>query len=106
MTQQELYTVLESTSYPVAYRSFVTSQQPPFIVYYFVASDDFYADGINYKRFSAWNIGLYTLHKNPSAEIAIETALSEAGIAWIKSEAWIESEDLLQVLYEIEIMEE
>ena len=105
MSMQKLYTALSGTDIPVAYRSFITSQTPPFIVYLYSSSDDFYADDENYVQVGNWQVELYTETKDVTSEQTVENALREAGFTWAKYEAWLNEEDLLQVLYLIQDVE-
>ena len=49
------------------------------------------------------DIELYTDLKNPDLEETIEAVLLKHGIFYGKSETWIESEKLYEVLYETEV---
>ena len=44
-------------------------------------------------------IELYTDKKEPATELRLETVLDNAGIFYNKTETWIESEKLYEVLY-------
>ena len=46
---------------------------------------------------------LYTDRKDPDAEQNVETALDAAGIFYNKTETWIDSEKLYEVLYTFEM---
>ena len=46
---------------------------------------------------------IYTDRKDPGAEALVETVLDDAGIFYNKSEAWIQSEKLYEVLYSMEL---
>ena len=105
MSIQKLYTALSGAGMPVAYRSFITPQTPPFIVYLYSGSDDFYADNENYVQVGNWQVELYTQTKDISSEQTVEKALKEAGFTWAKYEAWLDEEDLLQILYLIQSVE-
>ncbi len=65
-------------------------------------SDNFSADGRVYLKVSVVHIELYTDEKSPAAEEALENLLSEYGIFYDKTEVWIESESLYEVLYTFE----
>jgi len=105
MSMQKLYTALSATGISVAYRSFITPQTPPFIVYLYSSSDDFYADDENYVQVGNWQVELYTETKDVTSEQTVENALREAGFTWAKYEAWLDEEDLLQILYLIQSVE-
>ena len=79
------------------------SQDPPFICYLLPSSDNFSADGRVYFRISEVRIELYTDRKDPGAEALVETVLDDAGIFYNKSEVWIQSEKLYEVLYSMEL---
>ena len=105
MTLEELAEMLEKTGFPFAYDHFAEgeSPNPPFICYLLPGSDNFAADGRVYFRISEVRIELYTDRKDPGAEALVETVLDDAGIFYNKSEAWIQSEKLYEVLYSMEL---
>ena len=105
MTLEELARMLEKTGFPFAYDHFAEgeSTDPPFICYLLPGSDNFAADGRVYFRISEVRIELYTDRKYPGAEALVETVLDDAGIFYNKSEAWIQSEKLYEVLYSMEL---
>ena len=105
MTLEELARMLEKTGFPFAYDHFAEgeSTDPPFIFYLLPGSDNFAADGRVYFRISEVRIELYTDRKDPGAEALVETVLDDAGIFYNKSEAWIQSEKLYEVLYSMEL---
>ena len=78
------------------------SPPPPFVVYLYPQTHNFSADGIVYFPVNAVNIELYTAKKDPEMEKKLERLLSEAGIFYEKSEVWIASERLYEVLYRFE----
>ena len=49
------------------------------------------------------NIELYTDTKDPSVEQKVESVLDANGIFYDKTEVWIESEKLYEVLYQFEL---
>lgn len=105
MTLEELARMLEKTGFPFAYDHFAEgeSTDPPFICYLLPGSDNFAADGRVYFRISEVRIELYTDRKDPGAEALVETVLDDAGIFYNKSEAWIQSEKLYEMLYSMEL---
>ena len=105
MTLEELAWMLEKTCFPFAYDHFAEgeSPDPPFICYLLPGSDNFSADGRVYFRISEARIELYTDRKDPGAETLVETVLDDAGIFYNKSEVWIQSEKLYEVLYSMEL---
>ena len=105
MTLEDLAGMLEKTGFPFAYDHFAEgeSPDPPFICYLLPGSDNFSADGRVYFRISEVRIELYTDRKDSGAEALVETVLDDAGIFYNKSEAWIQSEKLYEVLYSMEL---
>ncbi len=104
MTIETLDTLLKGIGYPVAYMAFQEPLTPPCIAYHSPYSNNFMADnGVNVK-INHWAVELYNDNKDTEAEAALESVLSV--FCWQKSEAWIESEKLLQVVYEFEEVNE
>ena len=105
MTHNELMELLEETGLPIAYDHFAEgeSPDPPFICFLYPGSDNFSADGKVWYKINQVNVELYTDLKNPELEDTVETLLDRHGIFYEKSEVWIESERLYEVLYTFEI---
>ena len=61
------------------------------------------ADNIVYAAFENLNIEIYTDEKNPELEASVEAVLKEHELFWQKSEVWIESEKLYEVLYQMTV---
>ncbi len=104
MTHNEIMEMLEETNLPIAYDHFAEgeSPDPPFICFLFPSSDNFSADGRVYLKINRVHVELYTDYKDPEREQKLETVLDRHGIFYEKTEAWIESERLYEVLYEFE----
>lgn len=101
MDETTLSNLLKSTGLPVAYHHFVQPPTLPYIVYLFSYSSNFGADNRAYSKQSNYQVELYTKHKEPTTEKLIEDLFDENDIFWEKTETYIESEGLFQVLYEI-----
>ena len=97
----ELLTELEI---PFAYDHFAEgeSPDPPFICYRSPNSDNFGADGTVYLGVMIVDIELYTDKKDPEIESQLEGLLWNYGIFFNKSETYIESEKLYEVIYSFE----
>ena len=78
------------------------SPPPPFVVYLYPQTHNFSADGVVYYPVNVVNIELYTDKKDPETEKKLERFLTGAGIFYEKSEVWIASERLYEVLYRFE----
>lgn len=105
MTHQEVMTMLAEMNLPYAYDHFVEgeSPDPPFLVFLYPGSNHFAADGKVYFKVNRLNIELYTDKKDVELEETIEAVLDRHGIFYGKSEVWIESENLYEVLYQMEV---
>lgn len=105
MTHQEVIELMESIGLPCAYDHFVEgeSPDPPFLVYLYPRSDNFAADGRVYFKANKLNIELYTDLKDVELEETVEAVLDGHGIFYEKSEVWIETENLYEVLYQTEV---
>ena len=100
-----LIPIMEAIGLPYAYDHFAEGESPapPFVCFLCPASDNFAADGRVYYKINEVHIELYTDEKNPETEDRIEAVLDERGIFYEKSEVWIESEQLYEVLYSFEL---
>lgn len=97
--------ILEELGLPFAYDHFAEGESPesPFICYLSPGSDNFAADGKVYYKINEFHIELYTDYKDPELEERLEDILDGASIFYEKSETWIESERLYEVLYTFEL---
>lgn len=101
----KLLEILKTAGFPYAYDHFAEgeSPEPPFVCFLLPRSDNFSADGTVYHKISVVRVELYTDLKNPRAEKKLEDALDAGGIFYNKTETWIESERLYEVLYQFEL---
>lgn len=102
---EKITAIFEQVGLPFAYDHFAEgeSPDPPFICYLIPNSDNFSADGRVYYKINEIHIELYTDCKDLSAEQQVEAVLDEHGIFYEKTEVWIESENLYEVLYTFEM---
>ena len=100
----DLMQLMEEIGIPFAYDHFAEgeSPDPPFITFLLPGSDNFAADGKVYLKIEEVHIELYTDEKNPETEALVEDALDAHEIFYDKTEVWIESEKLYEVLYSFE----
>lgn len=56
-----------------------------------------------YHSFKRLDIELYTDEKSPETEQKVEEILLRRNIYYIKTETWIASEEMYEVLYETEV---
>lgn len=97
--------LLREMKLPFAYDHFAEgeSPDPPFICYLMPGSDNFAADGVVYFKINEVHIELYTDEKTPALENSVEVVMDSYGIFYNKTETWIESEKLYEVLYIFEM---
>lgn len=105
MTMEELVAMLQKMGIPFAYDHFAEgeSPDPPFICYLLPGSNNFAADGKVYFKINQMRIELYTDSKDLAVERKVEAVLDDSGIFYNKSEVWIQSEKLYEVLYSFEV---
>ena len=104
MTHYEIMAMLAETEIPVAYDHYAEgeSPDPPFICFRYPATDHFSADGRVYYMIAQVNVEVYTDQKDPELEMRIEQILDAHDVYYEKTEVWIESERLYEVLYMFE----
>ena len=97
----KLLEIIKAMGIPFAYDHFAEGEavDPPFICYLLPESDNFAADGKVYFKANEVHIELYTDTKDLSVEQKVEAVLDEHGIYYDRSEVWIESEKLYEVLF-------
>lgn len=97
----KLIQIIKKIKLPFAYDHFAEGESPnlPFLIYLIPKRDDFKADGKNYFKVQEIRLELYTDKKDISLERKIEQILEEYGICFERSETWIASEKLYEVLY-------
>lgn len=106
MTTAELYTQLLTLKLPVAYSHFPADDapQPPYIVYLHAYSSDMMADNQNYVGIGNYQVELYSRNKDTANEAALEALFKSNRLPYRKTEAWLASEGLRQVVYEIQLI--
>ncbi|MEY8354920.1 hypothetical protein AALB39_16390 [Lachnospiraceae bacterium 54-53] len=105
MVHEAVVAMIEEMALPSAYGHFAEGQspEPPFLVFLYPESRNFAADGIAYHKGNQLRLELYTDYKSLELEERVEAVLDCHSIFYAKSEVWIESERLYEVLYEMEV---
>ena len=105
MTIENLVEMLQELKIPFAYDHFAEgeSPEPPFICYLIPGSDNFAADGRVYFKLNEVRIEMYTDFKDLDLESRVESVLDGHEIFYNKSETWIQSEKLYEVMYAFEM---
>ena len=97
--------LIKSMGLPFAYHHFTEGESPnaPFLIFLSPGENTFSAANYMYFRFKQLDIELYTDIKNPELEEQIEQVLKRHKIYYTKTETWIPSEKMYEVLYEMEV---
>ena len=105
MTYEEINEMMAEIGLPYAYHHFAEgeSPNPPFLIFLSPGEHIFSADNVRYHSFKQLDIELYTDRKNPALEEEIEAVLTQHEIYFTKTESWIASEKMYEVLYEMTI---
>lgn len=98
---EKIKRILNKIGLPWAYHHFAENnpQKPPFVIYLYSRSRNYSADGKVYHKKNEVQLELYTDYKNPKLEEKIEEILDKEDIFYNKTEVYIESEKLYEVLY-------
>lgn len=106
MTYKQIASMVSSIGLPYAYYQFPegTAQAPPFVVFFYADTDDVFADDTNYQRIATLNIELYTSEKDFSTESTVEQILTNNNLTYYKEENYIDSEQMWQIAYEMEVL--
>ena len=104
MTYEEIHEMMQETGLPFAYHHFAEgeSPQPPFLLFLSPGEHAFGADNTMYYSFKQLDIELYTDKKLPELEEQVEAVLAQHEIYYTKTELFIDSEELYEVLYEMD----
>lgn len=109
MQYTDIKNLLAQTGLPVTYYSWPEDDplHPvpalPYIVWYLPGSENFSADDKVYQQIQTLNIELYTETKEFATEKALEAVLDAAFLLWDKTETYIDTEHMFQVLYTMEV---
>lgn len=106
MTTQEVSSMVAEIGVPYAYYQFPEGegQTTPYVCFFYSGSNDFLADSENYQKIEHLVIELYTDNKDFDLEHAVETVLASHGLVWSREEEWIETERMLEVVYEMDVV--
>ncbi|WP_027107141.1 hypothetical protein [Ligilactobacillus ceti] len=99
--------IIDKIDLPFAYDHFAEgeSPSPPFLIYLLPSTNHMGADGKVYYKINRVNLEIYSNKKDIKLERKVEAVLDEYGIFYDKSEVWIASEKLYEVLYKFEMEE-
>ena len=105
MTKEVVEAILDEVGIGYAYHQFELEDAiaPPFICWLVPGCDNFAADGKVFFSANEVHIELYTDQKDFELERRVEKVLEQREIYWEKSEEYIESEKMYEVLYELTV---
>lgn len=106
MTTNEVAAMVAEIGVPYAYYQFPegTGQETPFICFFYSFNNDVKADNSNYQKIEHLIIELYTDNKDFDLERRVESVLASHGMVYSRDEEWIESERMLEVVYEMDVI--
>ena len=101
----KIINILDEIGIPFAYSHFAEgeSPEPPFMCYLLPRSYNFSADGRVYHKLSSVHFEVYTDKKDRALENRVEDVFDKNNIFYNKSEVWINSEKLYEVIYSFEL---
>lgn len=104
MTYKEVADIIDSFGITTAYDHFdkIEDVKPPYICYYYLGDNDLYADNLNFQPIRAFNIDLYTDHKDFNLENRIEAELKLQNLSYSKDEEYIEEEKMYVITYKMQ----
>ena len=104
MNQVQTIALLNTLSVPSFYGQADVGQALPFITIHSEQPDNFAADNLVYCEKWNFRIDLYTVKKDLNIESEIKTLLNSNGIAWTKTEQYIDSEQVWETEFEFEVL--
>ena len=104
MTYEQIAEMMEEMGLPFAYHHYAEgeSPEPPFLLFLSPRENPFSADNVAYFSCKQLDIELYTDKKLPELEEQVEAVLAQHEIYYTKTELFIDSEELYEVLYEMD----
>ena len=106
MNFRDIENMISEIGLPYAYYSFPEKEAPslPYIIFFYGRSDNFPADDKVYQRIDSLSIELYTENKSFETEENLEAVLDDYGFVWDKTETYLNTEHMYEVIYEMEIV--
>lgn len=104
MNQVQMIALLNTLDTPSFYDHATVGQALPFITIHSEQPDNFDADDLVYCEKWNFRIDLYTVKKDLTIEASIKKLLNDNGIPWIKTEQYIDSENVWEVEFEFSVM--
>ena len=104
MTRSEVKQKIAGLGLPYAYHHFAEGEAPvcPYIIFRFPDSKNFAADDVAFHKADNLDIELYTEKRDVFLENGLEEVLDANGLFYNKTENYLSSEALYEILYELE----
>jgi hypothetical protein len=100
----DLIDEIKFIGFPCTYGSFKSQPPIPFVTVQLAYNNDMIADNHNYKDIGNYQLEYYNSIKYPPDEQKIENKLKELRLPYSKVESFLDSEDLYQIIYEIQLI--
>lgn len=106
MTFKDVNKLVKKTGLKCTYYQWPEKSAPqlPYALFYFPQTNDEYAEDENFSNITALNIEIYTKNKDFATEKKVEDVLRGEGLAWTKTESYLDSEKMYEALYELQIV--
>lgn len=104
MNQLQMIQLLNTLSVTSFYDHAPVNTKLPFITIHSDQPDNFVADNFVYCEKWNFRIDLYSVNKELELEAKIKKLLNDNGIAWVKTEQYIDSENCWEVEFEFEVL--
>ena len=105
MSTEDVITMIGQMQLPYAYHHYAEGEAPalPYLIYTYPQSIPYAADDGVYVQGSSLQLELYSETRDLSVERRIEHMLDDNDLVYRKSEVYIESEQLYEIIYEMEV---
>lgn len=105
MTYLDIIAGMESIGLPCNYHKWSQAPSLPYTLITHTENDDLMADNHNYFDIGGYRLELYTATKHPPTERLVEDWFKAQRIPYRKSSpGFIDSEDMFQVVYDIQLI--
>lgn len=104
MNQVQMIALLDTLSMDSFYDHAPVGTVLPFLIIHSEQPDNFAADNLVYCEKWNFRIDLYSVAKDLTHEAEIKALLNENGIAWTKTEQFIDSEQCWEAEFEFEVL--
>lgn len=104
MNQVQVITLLNTLSIPSFYDHAPVGTALPFIAIHSEQPDNFAADNLVYCEKWNFRLDLYSVDKDLKSESDIKTLLNNNGIAWNKTEQYIDDQNCWEVEFEFDVL--